>query len=121
MDIRIKTTDYEITADVSDYLNDKIASIEKILAHDAETARLEVEVGRAIGSSQQGDVWRAEFIVMHDGDRHIATASGESVNAAIDIAKDEILQQLRKSKGRNSTLTRRMGARLKRLTRFGRE
>ena len=119
MDIRIKTSDYEITTEVSAYLNEKIVAIEKILSDDAGTARCEVEVGRAVGSSQQGNVWRAEFIVMHGGERLRAEAMGESVNAAIDIAKDEILQQLRKSKGRSQTLSKRIGGRLKRWARLG--
>lgn len=119
MDIRIKTTDYEITSEVKAYLEEKIAAIEKLLAHDAHAARVEAEIGRAVGSSQQGNVWRAEFIVMSKGERWVAEASGESVNAAIDIAKDEILQQLRKSKKRDTSLMRSMGARLKRWARRG--
>lgn len=104
--------------EVSDYLDDKIDSIQKILAHEASTARCEVELGRHAGHSQQGDVWRAEIIVHRGGERHIASATGESVNAAIDVAKDEILQQLRKSKGRSFALAKRMGARLKRMARW---
>jgi len=46
---------------------------------------------------------------------------GRSVNAAIDIAKDEMLQQLRKSKGRHLALARRVGVRIKKWTRLGRE
>jgi ribosomal subunit interface protein len=118
MDLRIKTTDYEMPREVSDYLDDKIDSIQKLLAGDAETARCEVELGRHVGSSQQGDVWRAEIIVHRNGMRHVASATGESVNAAIDVAKDEILQQLRKSKGRSFALAKRMGARLKRMARW---
>lgn len=119
MDIRIKTTDYEMTSEVKAYLEEKIAAIEKLLAHDAHAARIEAEVGRAVGSSQQGNVWRAEFIVMSEGERWVAEAMAESVNAAIDVAKDEILQQIRKNKGRDTTLVRRMGARLKRWAQRG--
>lgn len=119
MDLRIKTTDYDMPREVAGYLDEKIDSIQKLLAEDANTARCEVEVGRHVGHSQQGAVWRAEFIVVRDGVRHVATATGESVNAAIDVAKDEILQQLRKSKSRNSSLAKRMGARLKKWARRG--
>lgn len=119
MDLRIKTSDYDMPREVADYLDDKIHSIQKLLAGDADTARCEVELGRAIGHSQQGDVWRAEIIVHHEGKRHVATATGESVNAAIDVAKDEILQQLRKSKRRYFSLAKRMGARFKKWAQRG--
>jgi len=119
MDLRIKTSDYDMPREVADYLDDKIDSIQKLLASDADTARCEVELGRAHGNAQQGDIWRAEIIVHREGQRYVASATGESVNAAIDIAKDEILQQLRKQKGRSFALAKRMGARIKRFARFG--
>ncbi len=119
MDLRIKTSDYDMPREVSAYLDDKIDSIQKLLGADADTARCEVELGRAVGHSQLGVVWRAEIIVHRGGERHIATATGESVNAAIDIAKDEILQQLKKGKDKNASLARRMGARLKKWAQRG--
>ncbi len=121
MDIRIKSSDYEMTAEVSEYLNARIAAVEKLLGDEAVTARCEVEIGRGIGHSQQGNVWRAEFVLIHGGERLRAEAMGESVNAAIDTVKDEILQQLRKSKGRSQTLSKRIGSRIKKWTRFGGE
>jgi|SRR3989344_730430 len=119
MDLRIKTSDYDMPREVSAYLDDKIDSIQKLLGADADTARCEVELGRGVGHSQQGDVWRVEIIVHRQGERHIATATGESVNAAIDVAKDEILQQLRKSKSRRFALVKRMGGRLKKWAQQG--
>lgn len=117
MDIRIKTSDYEMTSEVAAYLDEKIASLERLIKDSA--ARCEVEIGRAVGSSQQGDVWKAEIIVHQFGERFVAIAKEESIKAAIDIAKDEILQQLRKGKEKNSSLAKRMGARLKRWARRG--
>lgn len=119
MDIRIKTSDYEMPSEVATYLDEKLDSIRKILASDADTARCEVDLGRAVGHSQQGEVWQAEILVQNGGERHVATAKGESVHAAIDVAKDEMLQQLRKSKGRETSLMRRMGGRLKKWARRG--
>lgn len=120
MDLRIKTSDYDMPREVADYLDEKIDSIQKLLADDADTARCEVELSRAVGRPQQGDIWRAEIIVHREGQRHVASATGESVNAAIDIAKDEILQQLRKAKGKHLALARRMGMHMKRWVRRGR-
>lgn len=112
MDTRIKTTDYEMPLETSEYLQSRLDAIEKLLS-DAKNARTEVEVGRAVGHSQQGNVWKAEFVVQQGGERLVATATAESVNAAIDAAKDDLMQQLRKSKGRGETLSRRAGAKIK--------
>lgn len=118
MEIRIKTTNYEMQADTAVYLNDKISAIAKLVGDD-ETARCEVEIGRGVGHSQQGNVWKAEIVLSRGSERLRAVAEEESVNAAIDIAKDEMLQQLRKENGRHLSLARRMGARLKNWAKRG--
>ena len=117
MELKVKTSNYEMTLDTSAYLDEKIASIARLVSDEA--ARCEVEIGRTAGHSQQGDVWKAEIVVHQFGERFYAVAEEESVNAAIDIAKDEMLQQLRKDKNKNTSLARRMGARLKRWARRG--
>ncbi len=118
MEVRIKSTDYEMTPEIAAYLDEKIATLSKLVGDD-ETARCEVEIGRSVGHSQQGDVWKAEIVILRHGERLRAIAEEESVQAAIDIVKDEMLQQLRKDHGRNLSLTRRMAARLKRFARRG--
>lgn len=117
MNIRIKTSDYEMPLETASYLDEKLASLER-LVHD-EAAKCEVDIGRAVGHSQQGSVWKAEIIITNFGERFRAFAQEESIHAAIDIAKDEMLQQLRKGKDRNTSLARRMGARLKKFARRG--
>lgn len=117
MELKVKTSNFEMTAEVAAYLEEKIESLARLVSDAA--GRCEVEIGRAVGHSQQGDVWKAEIVVHHFGERLYAKADGESVKAAIDIAKDEMLQQLRKGKDRHTSLARRMGARLKRWAQRG--
>lgn len=117
MELKIKTSNYEMTSDVAAYLDEKMASLERLVSDEA--GRCEVEIGRGVGHSQQGDVWKAEIVVHQYGERLYAIAQGESVKAAIDIAKDEMLQQLRKGKDRHVSLARRMGAKLKKFARRG--
>ena len=74
MDLRLKTTDYAMTPEVRAYLDEKIAAIEKLLAHQIDIARLEVELGKAEGHAHQGDIWRAEFILVRGGDRIVAVS-----------------------------------------------
>jgi ribosome-associated translation inhibitor RaiA len=117
MDVRQKTTDYDLEPAVSAYLDEKLAAIEKTVTDDA--ARCEVDIGRAAGHPQQGRIWKAEIILTHFGERLTALAQEESPKAAIDIAKDEIVTLLRKTRDRHVTLTRRVGARLKKFARRG--
>lgn len=117
MDIRIKTTDYEMEPEVARYLDDKLAAVEKMVTDDA--ARCEADVGRVAGHPQQGRIWKAEIILTHFGERLTALAQEESPKAAIDVAKDEIVTLLRKTRDKHVTRTRRVGARLKKFARRG--
>lgn len=117
MDIRLKTTGYEMESAVAAYLDDKLAAIEKMVTDDA--TRCEVDVGRAAGHPQQGRIWKAEIILTHFGERLTALAQEESPKAAIDIAKDEIVTLLRKTRSKHVTQTRRVGARLKKFAKRG--
>ena len=119
MDVKIKTTGYEMTPEVSDYLNEKIQTLEKHVSLEGPPARCEVEVGRSVGHHVQGDVWRAEMQIVRGAERLRAEATGESVNAAIDAAKDELLRQLRHSKGKRFAAMRRAGKKVKDWMRFG--
>lgn len=105
------------------YLDEKLRAIEKLVGDDP-SAKCDVEVGRAVGHSQQGNVWMAEFTLTLAGEssatrRLRAIAHEESVHAAIDVAKDEMVQQLRKTKGKATALSRKVGARIKEWLRFG--
>lgn len=118
METRIKTTDYTLTPEVASYLDEKLGMIAKLVTDPS--AHCDVEIGRAVGHSQQGDIWKAEITLTFSGERLRAMATEESINAAIDIVKDEMMQQLRKTKGKSSSLSRRAGLKVKEWLRFGR-
>ena len=121
MDIRIKTTDYEITPEVRKYLDERIAHIEKLLGNDANNARLEIELGRAAGRPRHGaNIWFAEVLVKYDGSNKIrATNNSESINGAIDDVRNEIERQLLKEKKLHKRILHKGGEAVKRLMRFG--
>ena len=118
MEIRIKTSDYEMPPETARYVDEKLAMLTKLVGDD-QSASCDVEVGRAVGHAQQGNVWMAEITITRAGERLRAIAHEESVHAAIDVAKDEMLQQLRKTKGKATALSRKVGARIKDWLRFG--
>lgn len=118
MEIKTKTTDYEMTVEVQSYLEEKLSATERFLAGDAG-ARCEVTLGRAASSSKHGDVWFVECNVVQTGvDRIHAYARAETITAAIDKAKDELLQQLRKEKKLHIRMFRKGGAAIKKMMRW---
>ena len=118
MDVRIRATGFELTTPINDYAEEKLMSVRHFLGADDTPARCEVELGRTVGNQRRGDVWFAE-INLHDarGLHYFARENGESVNAAIDLVKDDILAQMRKNKKADRGMIKRGGALLKRLLR----
>src|SRR3989338_6494726 len=115
MNIRIKATDYQFTAETEDYLNQRLNALEKFIGETAELARCEVELGRDAGRPRHGkNIYFAEIrIVMPGEDPVYAHNNSESVNGAIDDVKEEVERQLRRKKRRTIRLTRRVGAQVK--------
>lgn len=121
MDIRIKTNDYEITPEVSAYLDERIATLEKFILGDADTTRCEVELGRDAGRPRHGaNIWFAEIHIISPGSTRVfARNNAESVNAAIDDVKEEVERQLRREKKLHIRVMRKTGAAVKSWMRLG--
>ena len=119
METRIKANDYQLTPNVSDYIDERMRAIERLLGSDSGHARAELTVGRASGKSRHGDyMWFAEIDVRAPGGIHAHASNHEdTVNAAVDRAKEEILTQLRKGKQFHRRWIRKTGSAIKGLMR----
>ena len=115
MNIRTKTTDYEITPEVEEYLAQKLETLEKFVGDKTDIVRCEVEIGRDAGRPRHGaNIYFAEIRVIIPGEVDVyARNNSESVNGAVDDVKAEVERQLRKRKRREMHFARRMGARVK--------
>lgn len=119
MHYTIKTTEYEMTPDVSAYIDEKFVTFEKYISKDDESVKCEVEVGRTTKHHQTGDIFRVEVNLSIGRTLFRAEATGESLHEAIDEVKDEISKQLRRSKKKRTDLFRKGGEQIKKMLRFG--
>lgn len=95
-------------------------SIRHLIGADSGAVRCEIELGRSSGHSKHGNVWFAEInLNANDGSRFFARSEGESINAAIDAVKDDVLAQMRNHKKVSRGMLRKGGAYLKRLIQRG--
>lgn len=121
MDIQHKRTQYEPTADVLALVEKKLFSLsEKYLGEKSEAARAYVELGKAIGSHQTGNIWRAELNLDTEGERFRAEAVRSKITDAIDAASKELARELRRTKRKNEAFVKKGGAVIKSILRgFG--
>lgn len=116
MNINKKKTDYELAPEEDNYIDRKLEQITKLVKKD-EHAICEVEIAK--NKHQSGDVFYAEINLTSDGELFRATENGETVAAAFDKAKEEVVERLRRAKDKKSREPKRMGARIKDMFRFG--
>ncbi|MDO8514802.1 MAG: HPF/RaiA family ribosome-associated protein [bacterium] len=121
MDIRIKAANHELAQETRNYLDERLASLEKFLGDDTSLVRCEVELGRDAGRPRHGaNMWFAEIHIIEPGSARVyARNNAASVNAAIDDVKEEVERQLRQNKKLHMRVLRKTGAAVKRWMRFG--
>lgn len=96
-----------LTPDLSDYLEKRLASLDKLTARAGETAIADVEIGRTTTHHQTGDIYRAEINV-HIGNKSFrAVQETEDLFTSIDAAKDQMMEELRTEKEKHLSLVRR--------------
>ena len=118
MQITIKSTNYQPTPEVTDYVGKKLRAIEKFLDESAAEALCSVELEHE-HAQQHGRVFRAEVNLNAHGEFFRVEESAESMHAAIDAVHDEILRRLRKGKTKHMSQLRRGGAKVKDWLRWG--
>jgi len=116
--VNFKTDNLDLTDEIREYAELKVGMLGKLL-HDADEEALRYDVELAKGKENSGNIYRADIIVHAAPLRVHAVGHGESVNAAIDGAKDELERRLRREKTKGRAMLRKGKAALKKMLRWG--
>lgn len=87
--ITIKATNIELTQDVRDYVEKRLATLEKYLSNEE---LIHVEVGQGT-KHKHGDVFRAEIRFVYQGKQLYAAAEKSDIFTAVDVAQEQILRE----------------------------
>lgn len=117
MNINIKATNIELTEAISQYIDEKIKSIEKFIdVSDQANARAVIEVGKTTKHHHSGeDIFKAEINLSINGKYFRAVSEQGTLYAAIDDIKDEMIREVKSYKGKQRALFRKGGAAIKNL------
>lgn len=113
MQTRIKNTRFEMTSDVKEYLDKKLASLEHFFEANDPTASWDIELEKLDERIDSQKKFRAELTLQTGGKQYRAEAVGETMLAALDEVKDELKSALRGSHSKSRRLIRESGRRLK--------
>lgn len=121
MKIDIKSTHLELTPAITDYIEEKIGSLDKFsqafskndvqsgYGHEAVEAR--VEIARTTTHHKHGPVFKAEVNLKVGGKMLRAAKEDWDIRVAIDAVREELKIELQKEKGINESKFKR-GARI---------
>ena len=112
MNIKIRTTNFDLTPAIEEYVSKKVVHMEKLLE---EAAICEVELGKTTAHHRSGDIFRAELNITDGGDQFYAVAEESDLYAAIDVVRDEIERTIVSKKKKRNTLFKRGAQRIKNM------
>lgn len=108
MKINIKSTNFELTGAIEQYVETKIGSIRRLLSDEAaDLVDASVEVGKPSLHHHTGPVFTTEVNFHMGGMLFRATSENEDLYTSIDRAKDELERQIIKFKDKKQSQLRR--------------
>ena len=114
MNIRTNTHGIEMTPSMSEYIEKKLITIERLLQDVPPETLIEVEIEKD-SKQRKGQGFKAEINIFLPNKRLFASAEHDDLYAAIDEAKDEILSELKKQNTKRRDVVRRGAAHAKQL------
>ena len=106
-----------ITDEMREFVDVKIAKLEKVLDPNDTVVRADVELGTT-GGARTGEQYRAEINVKHSGGFARAEATRETLQSAIDEAVEEVRTELHKMRTKHRDLMRRGASKVKDFFRY---
>ncbi|MEK7505621.1 MAG: HPF/RaiA family ribosome-associated protein [Patescibacteria group bacterium] len=114
MQLQIKTTGLTLTPDIDSYLRKKLVAIEKLLV-EHPTAHLFVELAKASGHHEKGNIYKAEFTLRGPALSHRAVVEAAALLEAIDLGKDELVEEIRSAKDKRLAVFKRGAQKVKEM------
>lgn len=119
MNITIKAMHHDLTDSMRGIVEEKFASLEKLVSGSVSPATLSCEIEQSIAVERSGAKYRAEGNLNVDGKLYRAEATGTTLEGAVDKVRDGLAREFQGAQGKKRGLVKRGGAALKRMLQFG--
>ena len=111
----IKFTGMDSTSQMTDYLERKIDSLDRLIDSADTSVLAQVEVGKITEHHNKGEIFRAEINLHIAGNDFRVECTADTLYSAIDLAREQLYHELQSHKRRKISLMRRSGAKIKSL------
>ncbi len=116
--INTKAKNIELTSHLEEYLEKRLATLERLLPK-SDAITCDVELEKTTEHHHTGRIYRAEINLALGGQLLRAEATEESIENAIDVAKNELKRELTKLTDKTDSMFRRGARKAKDFFRFG--
>ncbi len=99
---------------VKEYAEGKVSMLEKLINNENDETQFDIEFQQEPPAGE----YRADITVYSGSLRKHAVGRGETLQAAIDVAKDELERRLRRDKKKRLAVFRRGARKIKEMFRF---
>lgn len=113
MELRIKGTKYEPTPEILDQANKQVLPLARFLGNDYTEALAELELEKAVGGMEKGDIWRAELNVSHEGRKFRAESTKAQLSHALTTVARDMKRELSRARTKHGDLFKKGGAAVK--------
>jgi ribosomal subunit interface protein len=114
INIKIRTTNFELTPAIEEYVNKKVSSLERFL-NQSGGALCEVELGKTTNHHKSGEIFKAEINIVESrgGKQYFVVEEQADLYSAIDIARDKMEEVIVSKNKKQDSLWRRGASKLK--------
>ena len=102
MKVTIKATSLDLTPEVKEAIEEKIATLDKFISHIDASVEAFVEVAVETRHHKKGRIYYAEASIKVPGEIIRSEAREENIYKAINTVKDELQVRLKKHKERQA-------------------
>ncbi|KKW11708.1 MAG: hypothetical protein UY50_C0008G0034 [Parcubacteria group bacterium GW2011_GWA2_49_9] len=119
MRLNLKATNVTLSAEIKEYLEKRLRSLDKLISLEDPAVMLDVELGRSSNRHQNGDIFFAEITIHRGKETFRSVSERPDLQSAIDDMREEIAGELSARKGKIRVLSRRSGQVAKMLLKGG--
>ena len=115
--ITFKHTNSDTDSRIHNFVTQKLSVLEKYV-DDVAVVKVEVEFEK-VAPHNSGDICRVEINVVVGGTLYRAEQTKSTFEAAVDVAKDELDQEMRRAHKKKHSMFRKGARQIKDMMRFG--
>ncbi len=111
---KITSSGIELSSKIEDYVNKRIEAVKKFIP-EKEDAQMNIKISKTTNHHQNGDIFRAEMDIYFGKDYFRTEVEAGDLPSAIDIAKDQLIDEITRTKNKHLRLLKRGHQKIKNL------